>query len=262
VVTIKNATVTGGELVVDGSTPVANQSVSLDNLYNVTSNANKVFSFHISNYLPPDCIVDLKAGAATGTAVVANCGPRGVSPRGAWLANSKYLVDDLVVFHGSSWRAKLANIGLVPDTHPGNWEQFAAKGDVGATGPKGPAGAKGAAGETGPQGPMGAAGPQGPVGPQGPKGDTGITGTNNSGTISLSAGAVADGHCRDFSISIGGAKAGAGLIVSAKSALSSGILIYGVGVQSDGVGVMKVCNFTGGTMSALTSFPIHMVTIN
>ncbi len=95
----------------------------------------------------------------------------GFNPLGAWLSTSKYQPDDLVTYLGSTWRAKLTNSNAQPNTHPGNWEQMAAKGDkgdIGATGPQGtigPAGPKGATGATGAKGATGATGPQGPAGP-------------------------------------------------------------------------------------------------
>jgi hypothetical protein len=39
-----------------------------------------------------------------------------------------------------------------------------------------------------------------------------------------------------------------------------GILFYGVRVPSDGIVTMKVCNLSGGTMSAISNLPIRIVT--
>jgi len=150
VVTITDAKVQAGKLIVTGQTPGASQNVTLDGRFTVKSAANKVFSFALTNYLPSDCIVDLKSGTATGTGVVANCGARGLSPRGTWASATAYLTDDLVIYKGSSWRAKQANTAKTPATNASFWEKFASKGDTGARGP------------TGPQGPQG---PQGPAGP-------------------------------------------------------------------------------------------------
>lgn len=268
-VTITEAKVEGGNLIVSGTTPQANQAVKLDDKFNATSNGQKKFTFTLSNYLPPDCIVNLTAGAATGTGVVANCGPKGVSPRGAWKSASDYVVDDLVVWQGTTWRAKIANTNKKPNNNPNQWQVFAAKGDVGEAGPKGaagpagdtgPQGAQGPAGPQGPQGPQGSQGFTGPQGPQGPKGDPGVSGANGTGTISLAANAIANGRCRDFTIGFGGTKAGDAIVISAKGALAEGMLIYGARVATDNTGVMKVCNFTGGTSPVVTDLQIRVVT--
>jgi hypothetical protein len=261
--TISDAKVEGGLLVVTGKSPVINQKVKLDGLFTETSNASRVFTFGISDYLPPDCIVQLTAGSKTATAVVANCGPKGVSPRGAWNNTDNYIPDDLVTDQGSSWRAKVANVAKRPSTHPGNWELFAAKGDRGPKGGKGATGAAGPEGPAGPQGPQGltgAQGPQGIPGPQGPKGDPGVSGSTGSGSISLGANAVASGRCKDYTITVAGAKVGDAVVISTKGPLPEGIMLYGVRVATDGTAVMKVCNFSGAAMAAIVSLPIRMVT--
>ena len=166
-----------------GQSSVPNQNVTLDGRFTVKSGPARVFSFSITNYLPSDCVIDLKAGATTGTGVVANCG-RGLSPRGGWGSAISYQADDLVVFLGSSWRAKIANTGQRPDTHPTLWEKFASKGDIGATGPTG---------ATGPQGPQG---PQGPAGPS-----TGPAGGDLAGSYPNPA--IANGSVTTFKIKDG-----------------------------------------------------------
>jgi hypothetical protein len=181
-ITITDAKIQSGRLIVTGTTPGANQQVKLDSRFTVISNASEAFAFSIANYLPSDCIVDLVSGTATGVGVVANCGARGLSPRGTWGTNLRYLLDDVVTYQGSSWRAKRTNLNKPPATSTSDWEKFVAKGDIGqpgaagavgptgATGPAGTAGPTGAAGPTGPAGPQGAVGPSGPQGPQGPSG--------------------------------------------------------------------------------------------
>src|SRR5262249_50804527 len=156
--------VAGGLLQITGVTPQPNQTVTLDSQFTVQSDVNHNFTFSLNDYLPTDCIITVTAGLQTKTGVVANCGPRGISPRGNWNTTDNYLVDDVVVSNGSAWRAIAANVNASPATNPASWEIFVSKGDAGPTGPKG------ADGATGPQGPQGATGPQGP---QGPKGNTG-----------------------------------------------------------------------------------------
>jgi hypothetical protein len=172
-ITVTDAKVAAGRLIVTGTTPGPSQSLKLDNHFTVNSNGAGLFTFRL-NYLPSDCIVDLKAGAATGTAVVANCGPRGLSPRGAWAVGLAYLPNDIVAFLGSSWRARLSNTGKRPDQTPSVWQKFASKGNTGPVGPAGPAGIEGAQGDDGP------AGPQGPQGIQGPKGNPGADGVDGT----------------------------------------------------------------------------------
>src|SRR5262245_47070223 len=88
----------GRTLVIFGKRRVAGQTVKLDNgVANTISDADRNFTFELV-YLPPDCLVELKVGAQIKTAVVANCGPKGVNPKGAWQSTSPYLTDDLVTF--------------------------------------------------------------------------------------------------------------------------------------------------------------------
>jgi hypothetical protein len=100
----------------------------------------------------------------------------GYNSLGAWVSTTKYQPDDLVTYLGSTWRAKLTNLNVAPNTHPNQWEQLAAKGDTGDTGATGPAGPTGPRGATGPTGPRGATGAQGATGSTGPTGATGTTG--------------------------------------------------------------------------------------
>jgi len=180
-ISVADAKIQNGRLYVTGTTPGANERVRLEGRFTTSSSALRVFTFSVANYLPSDCVVDLAAGSATGTAVVANCA-RGLSARGAWGTNVGYLADDLVTFQGSTWRAKRNNVNKSPLTSSADWERFAAKGDPGAPGPAGPAGPAGIAGPAGPVGPAGASGPQGPrglagpIGPAGPVGPQGLQG--------------------------------------------------------------------------------------
>jgi hypothetical protein len=260
VITITDAKIGQGELTVTGTSPNANQSVQLDGQFTDMSNANKVFAFHLTDYHPSDCVVTLKAGAATATAVVANCGERGLSARGAWNNTDNYLVDDVVTSGGSSWRAIFDNVNKKPETHPGNWEVLAAKGATGAAGATGPAGPTGLTGPTGPQGPQGDTGPIGPQGPQGPQGPKAVTGANVTGHISFSA--IAPNSCGNLTLSVSGATVGDAGIISTSGTLPSGMTLNFIGVTSAGHATGRACNHTGSTSTAVSDLPVRVVTFH
>jgi hypothetical protein len=87
-----------------------------------------------------------------------------------------------------------------------------------------------------------------------------IAGTDASGAISLGAGAVANGRCNFYNISVPGAVADQTVIISARATLPTGQILYGVEVPSADHVIMAACNFSGGTWDALSSFPIRTVT--
>jgi hypothetical protein len=87
-----------------------------------------------------------------------------------------------------------------------------------------------------------------------------IRGTDASGAISLGAGSVPAGQCKFYSISVPGAAVNEVVIISARASLPTGVILYGVGVQSADHATMAACNFTGGAFPALTDFPIRTVT--
>ena len=142
-----------GRLTITGVAAAPGIRIRLDGqagaAFNVTAGSGTPpsFTFNLS-YLPSDCIVTLQKvtgitlGAPTNW-VVADCGPRGLSPRGAWNSTAFYVKNDLVTFQGSSWRAKRDNSGSQPGTGTA-WEQFASKGAIGPEGPQGPPGQDGA----------------------------------------------------------------------------------------------------------------------
>jgi fructose-specific component phosphotransferase system IIB-like protein len=171
-VTITDAMIAGGRLVVTGTTATANMPLTLDGKYTTTSNAKRAFTFSLA-YEPSDCLVAVgKTGsvAAPVPAVVANCAARGLNPLGAWSAATDYVTDDVVTQLGSAWRALHNNTNRAPSSHAALWEKFVSKGDPGAngaTGPKGDTGATGATGSQGIQGTQGDTGPQGATGPAG-----------------------------------------------------------------------------------------------
>lgn len=89
-----------------------------------------------------------------------------------------------------------------------------------------------------------------------------LAGGSSSGSISLPAGAVANGRCKNYDASVGDAVAGDAVIFSIDGAVPEGILIYGVRVPANGVATVKVCNLTGGVMPAFTNLPVSVITIS
>ena len=191
-ITITKAEIAAGRLVVTGSRTGTAPNIVLDDQFS-TAVAGGNFAFSLP-YLPPDCVVDLKGSggtAGTATAVIANCGPRGLNAKGAWSNVANYTSDDVTTSGGSSYRAKRANLNKPPASNAADWEVLAKKGAAGiqgatggdgAVGAQGLAGVDGADGATGPAGPQGVAGNDGTAGPQGdpgsidPQGPTGVTG--------------------------------------------------------------------------------------
>ena len=61
-----------------GTAGGANQEIKLDGVRSTTSNAQKVFLFRIPDYLPADCVAELRGpGGQKASAVIAHCGPGG-----------------------------------------------------------------------------------------------------------------------------------------------------------------------------------------
>jgi hypothetical protein len=204
-ITITDAKIAGGKLVVGGFALAANTQVTLDNKFTTTTTISKSFTFSVI-YLPPDCIVQLKKAGSPAPptrAVVANCA-RGLNPMGVWSAPVNYVTNDLVASFGSSWRAKRINLNKSPSASPLDWEKFASKGDAGsgatgatgaqgaagAIGPNGDTGAAGAIGLKGDAGTVGAAGSPGLAGAIGPKGNAGAIGAAGSQGLAGAIGPI------------------------------------------------------------------------
>ncbi len=179
-ITVTEAKIAAGQLTVSGTS--TGTQITLDGKFPTAISGG---NFTINQiYHPEDCIVHLKSNdLSVKNAVVADCGPRGVIPRGPWASGKTYKLDNIVTHNGSTWRAKQASIPV--NTIPGAsgsgiyWALFAKKGADGALGPAGvagPTGATGAAGPTGATGGAGAAGPTGATGDVGAAGPTGATG--------------------------------------------------------------------------------------
>jgi len=87
-----------------------------------------------------------------------------------------------------------------------------------------------------------------------------LAGGRSSGTITLNAGFVADGRCRDFGISVPGAKPGDAVLFGINTSLPHGILLHGVRVSSTDVAVGKACNLTGAAFPQLDNIQVAIVT--
>jgi len=178
-VTITDAKISGGKLVVTGATATASMPLTLDGQFTATSTAAKTFTFSVVD-VPADCIVSVnKTGATTAPAqaAVADCG-RGLNPQGAWSAATSYVTDDVVTQLGSVWRALQTSKNKSPSVAANSayWEKFVSKGDPGANGATGARGATGPQGLAGPTGATGQQGLQGNIGQDGPAGAQGIAG--------------------------------------------------------------------------------------
>lgn len=174
---ITEAKIEAGLLTVVG-TSTAGSQVTLDGQF-PTSISGGAFTIK-AVYHPETCIVRIRAIGVPGfrDGVVADCGERGIVPRGPWANGTQYNLDDVVLYGGTTWRAKQINSSKIPGAIGSGpyWAIFAKKGDpgllgpAGPTGPQGVAGADGATGAQGATGANGAAGAQGGTGPQGPTG--------------------------------------------------------------------------------------------
>jgi hypothetical protein len=88
-----------------------------------------------------------------------------------------------------------------------------------------------------------------------------LKGANLKGAlINLSAGEVANGRCRDFSLNAPGAAGGDVVLFSLMAVAPSGMLFSGVRAVANRV-IVKVCNLTGGPSPAINSLPVRVLTI-
>jgi len=135
-ITVSAGKIQAGKLVITGRTQFGNTRVRLEGqtapIFNTTSHPTaKTFAFSFV-YHPGDCTVVLQKVNANNTlgpavgAVIADCGPLALAPRGAWVTNRSYYTNDLVTFGGSSWRAKRTNLNKLPATNAADWAIFAA----------------------------------------------------------------------------------------------------------------------------------------
>jgi hypothetical protein len=82
----------------------------------------------------------------------------------------------------------------------------------------------------------------------------------NGSFISLGSGAVANGRCKNFDVTIGGATTGEAVVFSLKATPPEGMIFYGVRVRATNIVVVAACNFTGGTSPTITDLPVRVIT--
>ncbi len=87
-----------------------------------------------------------------------------------------------------------------------------------------------------------------------------LKGANGNSAISLAAGAVANGRCKDFPVVVAGASLGEAVVVSLKRSVPPGMLFYGVMVPAANRVTVKVCNLTGGASPAISALPLRVFT--
>jgi hypothetical protein len=145
---IDEARIAAGDLRISGRVKQRGAIVVLDDDISTQADRNGRFSFRVP-YMPPTCVVKLKAGDEEREAVIAQCGSLG--PRGD--------------------KGEPGPTG--PQGPRGEAGPAGPPGPPGPPGPKGEAGPPGPVGERGPPGPRGEPGPPGPVGPPGPPGAEG-----------------------------------------------------------------------------------------
>jgi hypothetical protein len=85
-----------------------------------------------------------------------------------------------------------------------------------------------------------------------------ILGAETNGAISLSG--IPNGRCTQVTFNVSGAAVGQSALVSTRAAIQNGIVLYPNRVASAGHVEVNACNFSGGAMTAISGFPIRVVT--
>ena len=86
-----------------------------------------------------------------------------------------------------------------------------------------------------------------------------IKGASINGSVSLSG--IPNGRCVTVIFNVGGAAVGEVPLVAIGAAIQQGIIMYGQRVVSTGQVEVAVCNLSGGAMTPLSHFPVHVITI-
>ena len=86
-----------------------------------------------------------------------------------------------------------------------------------------------------------------------------IAGAATNGAISLSG--IPNGRCSQVTFNVGGAQVGDSPIVTTRAAIQNGIVLYPNRVASTGHVEVNACNFTGTSMTPISSFPVRIITL-
>jgi hypothetical protein len=86
-----------------------------------------------------------------------------------------------------------------------------------------------------------------------------IAGADVSGHVSLSG--IANGRCTQVSFSVSGAAVGQAALVTTGAPIQNGIALYATRISAANIVEVNACNFSGTTMSAITNFPVRVVTL-
>ncbi|HEY2769889.1 MAG TPA: hypothetical protein VGI87_04950 [Solirubrobacteraceae bacterium] len=86
-----------------------------------------------------------------------------------------------------------------------------------------------------------------------------IAGAATNGAISLSG--IPNGRCSQVTFSVGSAQVGDSPIITTRAAIQDGILLYPNRVASAGHVEVNACNFTGSSMTAISNFPVRIITL-
>src|SRR3954466_10425196 len=85
-----------------------------------------------------------------------------------------------------------------------------------------------------------------------------IAGAATNGSVSLSG--IPNGRCTQVTFNVGAAQVGDSVIVSTRAAIQNGIVLYPNRVASAGHVEVNACNFSGTTMTAISGFPVRIIT--
>ena len=86
-----------------------------------------------------------------------------------------------------------------------------------------------------------------------------IAGAATNGAISLSG--IPNGRCSQVTFNVGGAQVGDSPIVTTRATIQNGIVLYPNRVASTGHVEVNACNFTGTSMTPISSFPVRIITL-
>lgn len=87
-----------------------------------------------------------------------------------------------------------------------------------------------------------------------------LAGGGSSGTVSLPAGAVANGRCEEFGASVSGAEPGDAVVFTVRGDMQDGVFFVGKQVTAATAVRVELCNLSGGVQAAITDLPVRVLT--